>query len=159
MLTPETYALERSLVDKAEAAKRANWPDWRKGGVLPAAVVEHPDYRAVDNAMRGRVEQYELVHNTPESFVAYVGPQTREQRDATNWVACRSWTLTTWAGDPIGTIRLGSGWRVNSYVGTRMYQAYARVGGREFTGRTYGEGMAVVLRETAASKRRRASRV
>ncbi|HRP25356.1 hypothetical protein [Thauera sp.] len=148
MIDRETYERERALVDKAEAAKRANWPDWRKGGACPTAVIEHPDYKAVDNAMRGRVAQYEIVNNTPESFVAYVGKWGGTQ-------AAFGRDLTTWAGDVIGTVTLRTSWRVNSYVGSRMYQAYARVGGREFTGRTFGEGMAVVLRETAASKRAR----
>ena len=63
--------------------------------------------------------------------------------------------VTTWMGDVLGTCTLGTGWRVNSYVGSRMYQIHARIAGREYTGRGFGEGMAVVLRETAASKRKR----
>ncbi len=61
--------------------------------------------------------------------------------------------LTNWHGEILGTCYLGTGWRVNSYIGSRMYQVYATINGREYTGRSFGEGMSVVLRETAASKR------
>jgi hypothetical protein len=162
MLTPEQYALERTLVDKADATMCELWADHAKGGAIPLEVFTHPDYWAVDNAMRGRVEQYELLTNTPETFVAYVGKPAEwgsESERARGYDmggnATRGHTLTTCTGDVLGTVRLGSGWRVKSFVGSRMYQAYAHVNGREFTGRTFGEGMSVVLRETAASKRRR----
>ena len=151
MIDDETYARERAIVDKSEATMRALWPAWEKGGVVPEAVTAHPDYRAVDNAMRSRVAQYELLTNTPESFVAYVGDELKYGRVS---------RVTTWMGDMLGTCVPTSSWRVyNSAYGSRMYQVTARVGGREFTGRTFGQGMSVVLRETAASKRRRASKV
>jgi len=144
----ETYARESAAVDRAESTMRRLWPGHARGGAIPAEVTAHPDYLAVDNAMRGRVEQYELLHNTPDEFVAYVGGKVNDFHYNTH-------ELTTWTGDRIGTVRLGSGWRVNSYMGTRMYQAHATVNNRQFTGRTFGAGMAVVLRETAASKRKR----
>jgi hypothetical protein len=157
MITPEEYAVERALVDKAEAIKRALWEGWERGGMVPEVVTSHPDYRAINNVMRGRVEQYELLTNTPESFVAYVGRDRRDGMGIDRAVGSGH-DLTTWAGDVVGTIRLGSGWRVRSVMGSRMYQAYARVNGRDFTGRTFGEGTSVVLRETAASKRRHAAK-
>lgn len=86
--------------------------------------------------------------------VFYVAPASKQARDATNAAACRRHALTTWAGVRIGEVCLSTSWPVGSYVGPRMYQAYATVGGREFTGRTFGEGLALSLRETAASKRR-----
>jgi hypothetical protein len=153
MLTPETYAIERAAVDKADETMRRMAPDVaNRGGYLPVEISRHPDYAAVDNAMRGRVNQYELLNDTPESFVAYVG-KLHARTDSAYGLGSRD--LTTWTGDVIGTVTLGAGWRVQSYIGSRMFQAYARVNGREFTGRTFGEGMLVSLRETAASKRRR----
>lgn len=155
MIDAATCAIERAICDKAQAyaaqfVQRNGWT------VLTAEQAAHPDYAACDNAMRGRVEQYELLTATPERFVAYIAAeQTREQVDATNYVACRRWHITTWAGDVLGTVVLGSGWRVNSCFGPRMYQATAWVNGREFTGRTFGAGMCISLRETAASKRKR----
>lgn len=51
---------------------------------------------------------------------------------------------------------LSTSWRVNSYIGTHMFQIYARVEGRDYTGRGFGEGMCVNLRETAESARKNA---
>ena len=85
---------------------------------------------------------------TPERIVAYVGPiiggrgfegrlgsepPYRELRD--------------WHGAKLGTIRLTKSWRVRSYVGSRMYQAYATVDGVLYTGRTFGEGMSFTGRK------------
>lgn len=142
MIDAATYAAERAICDKAEAYARATMlRNGKQTCYLTAEEAKHPDYAACDNAMRGRVEQYELRTNTPERFGAYVSSDGK--------------SFTTWTGDVLGSCYLGSGWRVNSYVGSRMYQATAWVNGREFTGRTFGAGMCVSLRETAASKRKR----
>ena len=59
-------------------------------------------------------------------------------------------TLTDWHGKRIGTIRLTTSWRTpNSYVGSRMYQAYATVNGVHYTGRTRGENMCFVGKQCA----------
>ena len=61
--------------------------------------------------------------------------------------------LTDWHGNKIGTCYLSTSWQVNSYIGSRMSQIYAWANGKEYTGRGFGEGMAVVLRETAHSRK------
>lgn len=143
-----TYERERALVDAADTVFRRRAPDvWRKGGTIPESVTSSPERQAVDNAMRGRVEQFDILTNPPAALVVYVGDRV-EGNPSRRW-------LTTWTGDRVGTCYLGSGWRVNSFVGDRMYQAHARIAGRDYTGRTFGDGMSVVLRETAESKRRR----
>lgn len=66
--------------------------------------------------------------------------------------------LTDWHGNVIGHVALDTGWRVNSAYGSHMYQAYATLSdqpGRTYTGRTWGKGMSVCLRETAKSKAKR----
>lgn len=63
--------------------------------------------------------------------------------------------LETWDGRQIGTCYLSSSWRVHSYIGDRMYQIYARIDGRDYTGRGFGETMAVVLRPCATKRRAR----
>lgn len=60
--------------------------------------------------------------------------------------------LTDWHGKVIGTCYLSSSWRVRSYIGTYMHQIYARVDGVDYTGRGFGEGMAVNLRECAKAR-------
>lgn len=152
MIDRETYLRERAICDKADAYWKAHATYARSGASsMSAKLADHPDLRACNNAMRGRVEQYELLTDTPERFVAYVG-KLLARTDSAYGLGHRD--LTTWTGDVLGTVQLGCGWRVDSYIGSRMYQAYATVNGREFTGRTFGEGTSIVLRETAASKRK-----
>lgn len=69
---------------------------------------------------------------TPDHVIGYVG----ESRDgvSVNW-------LTDWHGNVIGTVRLGKGWRINSYITDRMYHAHAIVKGAHYNGRTAGKGM------------------
>lgn len=56
-------------------------------------------------------------------------------------------TLTDWHGKPIGTCYFNKGWKVRSCIGDRMYQIYATVDGVHYTGRGFGKGMCVNLRE------------
>ena len=147
VLDLETYKLERAICDKANAYMEKVMCEGgtvRKRNHLTVTECAHPDYEACSNEMRGRVEQFELLTDTPECFGAYLG----------NPEAGR-FPVQVWTGHAIGKARKGSSWRVNSHWGSHMHQFYAVVQGREFTGRGFGEGMVIVLRETAASKRKR----
>lgn len=55
-------------------------------------------------------------------------------------------TITTWPGTVVGRYDVVSSWRVNSYTSTRRYSIRARVRGRLYHGRTFGEGMVVSLK-------------
>lgn len=147
-LTHAQYTIERAICDKAAAYADSVMAGKRH--YLTAEEAQHPDYSACDNDMRGRVEQFEILTTPPESFVAYMG---KADTQSTNYAACRPWPVTTWTGHKLGFAYCGAKWRVNSYLGSHMHQFTARVAGREYTGRGLGEGMAVVFRETAASKR------
>ena len=153
MLTAEQYQVERAICDKAQAFWKAN-ATYSKGGwsSLSPELAAHSDYAACNNEMRGRVEQFEILRDMPEKFVAYVVKQDPATRNATT----RDHAIAVWTGDILGSCYLGAGWRVDSYIGSRMYQATAWINGREYTGRTFGNGMCISLRETAASKRKRA---
>lgn len=149
----DTYVREKEICDKADAYWKANADYDRSGASLMSAEkAQHPDYAACDNAMRSRVEQYEILNDPPSRLVAYVGDPNRDGmgRDRVVGQTC---PITTWAGDLIGFATVRSSWRVRSFIGTHMHQYYARVAGREYTGRGFGVGMSVMLRETAASKR------
>ena len=146
-ISPAQYERERAICDKAAAYWQANATFARSGASsMSRELASHPDYAACDNAMRGRVEQYEILRDLPETICAYIG--TREGG---------SYPVTTWAGDVLGYATKGATWRVAGYVGTHMSMFYARIGGREYAGRGYGEGMYITLRETAASKRAKAA--
>jgi hypothetical protein len=47
---------------------------------------------------------------------------------------------------PIGTWRSVSAWRVNSWIGSHMHQIEAVIDGVTYTGRGFGEGMALTGR-------------
>lgn len=81
-----------------------------------------------------------------EEAVAYVGKKLGDGMGVERFGDTSRRELTSWTGEKIGTCAIGKGWRVNSYIGSRMYQIYATVKGVEYTGRGFGEGMAVVLR-------------
>jgi hypothetical protein len=50
--------------------------------------------------------------------------------------------MCDWHGKDLGPCRVVSSWRVQSYVGTRMYQIEAVIDGIAYTGRGFGTGMA-----------------
>jgi hypothetical protein len=51
--------------------------------------------------------------------------------------------LGDWHGNPLGTWRVLSSWRVNSWIGSTMYSIEARVNGVRYVGRGFGEGMSL----------------
>lgn len=141
------YRRERKLIDALNA-----WLGDRNSyhpSELPRRL------RQVDNAMRSRVERFELYRDKPEKIVAYIGQPNRNGMGLDR-VFGQSYPVTVWTGEPIGFATLGTSWRkYGSHWGTHMHQFYARIDDREYTGRNMGAGMAIVLRETAESKRAR----
>lgn len=49
--------------------------------------------------------------------------------------------MQTWDGQPMGTARIVSMWRVWSWAGSHMCQIEATIGGKRYTGRGFGSGM------------------
>lgn len=88
---------------------------------------------------------------TPHRIVAYIGKDRRDGMGIDREVGSGR-DLTDWHGNVIGTVRLTSSWRVNSFLGPRMYQAYAKVDGVWYTGRTFGEGMSFAGKRCAKQK-------
>lgn len=137
------YARESRLIARdAQWSRRYLQPNgWT---VIPANAKRPAAIASVDNAMRSRVERYRIFTESPDIIGAYIGTPCRNG----------GYPVTVWTGEPIGNATLGSKWRVNSYVGSHMCQFYARINGREYTGRGFGEGMCITLRETAESRRK-----
>lgn len=153
-LTAERYEVERAICDKAAAyARRVMAARGPRCNYITKEEAEHPDYAACDNAMRGRVEQFELLRDLPERLSAYIGNREPNGMGVEREVG-RSFPVTVWTGIQIGNCTLAehSG---RGRFRPRVFQCYARIGGREYTGRTEGVGMYVNLKETAASKRNR----
>ena len=134
--SPEQYAVVRALCDKAEAyrtriAGARNW--------ISAEEASHLDYAAVDNAMRGRVEKFELMRDKPDRFTAYLGARDADGRHV----------ITTWTGDIIGCGRVNSkGPRRGN--GERQHYGQATACGRSYAFQGPGEGMYCRLRALKA---------
>ena len=92
-----------------------------------------------------------------DTIVAYVGKPIGDGLGLDRFGSRSRRVLTDWYGNQIGFCFSRKSWPVRSYIGSRMYQFYATIGGREYTGRSFGEGMSIVLRETADSKRKAAA--
>jgi hypothetical protein len=84
-----------------------------------------------------------------DQIVGYVGKTLGDGMAVARHGATSRRELTDFPGNKIGTCYFSSSWKVNSFIGPRMYQIYATVDGKTYTGRGFGEGMAVVLRLTA----------
>lgn len=84
-----------------------------------------------------------------QRIVAYVGKPLGDGMGCDRSGPTSQRALTDWHGRQIGTIMLGKGWRIRSYLSDRMYQGYARVNGVTYTGRTLGEGLAFTGRRCA----------
>lgn len=129
--------------------------------VIPADRKPRGIAATVDNAMRSRVERYRIFTNPPESLVAYIGDRAPNGMGIDREFG-RTYPLTVWTGESIGYATLATSWRVNSAYGSTMHQIYAWIRGadrieREYTGRGFGVGMSVSLRETANSRRQNAA--
>lgn len=130
--TETDYRRERAICDKAmQYAERFK----QKNGwiVIPAEDAKHPDYAACDNAMRGRVEQFELLRDLPDRFSAYLSSDCSK--------------VTTWAGDTLGQAWiLSSRPAGGSVYSCRYYYGRARIGGKLYSWQGYGDGMLCRLR-------------
>lgn len=91
---------------------------------------------------------------TQAAIVAYVGETVGDGMGVDRSGDTSRRFLTDWHGNKIGRCNLYISWPVRSCIGNRMYQIYATIGDKVYTGRGFGAGMSVVLRETAASKRK-----
>ena len=136
-LTNAAYVVERAICDKAN--KYRNDITLGKRNYLTAIEAKHKDYKDCTNAMRGRVEQYEILNGKYDYFVAYLNDD---------------YAATTWTGDLLSHDSVCTGeWSINSYLSNTMSQHTFKIGKREYTGRGLGKGMSIILRETAKSKR------
>ena len=117
----ETYQQERALLNKAQAY----WDSVQKHNSITAAQAKHPDYTAVDNDMKSRVETWEFQHELPDKYFAYCDVQSTRI------------LITTWMGQI-----LADGYRTGEYrsnFGDRRITFRVRVTGSNvwYTGTAY----------------------
>lgn len=129
------YQRERAIVDKAQAYWNAN-AEYSRGGWsrMSAEKCAHPDYAACDNAVRGRVEAFELQRDKPDVFTAYISSDGQ--------------SATTWPGDVIGRAECTGNYRGRNY--SRVFCWRVTAFGREYYGRNSGRGMVINLRARKA---------
>lgn len=143
--SPEQYKRERRAIAAYE-----KWAEqYRQRNGKPRGIAA-----TVDNAMRSRVERFQIFTESPSELCAYIGNNEPNGIGIDRQLG-RSYPVTVWTGEPIGRATIGSKWPVRSHYGSHMFQIYARINGREYTGRGFGVGCIVRLRETAESKRSR----
>jgi hypothetical protein len=132
MIDAATYERERAICDKAQAYARATMATrGPKCCYITAEEALHPDYAACDNAMRGRVEQYEVLRDMPDRFCAYAG----------------AGRVQTGAGDDLGALHWTSSRRIGGYVSSRYYYGRAIIGGVHYSAQGHGKGMYLILRK------------
>lgn len=115
----------------------------------------------VDNALRSRIERFELFTNPPEKFTAYIGDSAPNGCGIDKEYG-RTYPLTVWTGDKLGYCTIYKIRRMNSAYGSWQYQVNAWITGadgieRQYIGRSFGVGMMVKLRQSAESKRKLAA--
>lgn len=132
------YLRERAICDKAAAY--AEQFKQRNGWIaIPADAAKHPDYAACDNAMRGRVQQFEILRDMPEKFTAYL------ENDKPDSVGSRL-AVTCWPGDPLGYAIVHSIARRRGWTSDRQRYGRAWINGREYAWQGPGAGMYALFR-------------
>lgn len=143
MLTQEQYEIERAAVDKAAAYWNAHATKSKSGWQsLSKELAAHPDYAAVDNAMRGRVEKFEIIRDKPEKLFAYASFHEREiasrysdiKRTGKPQVGDQA-RVTVWTGDQLGLGRVNKVYRSN--LGDWRASIRVVIGGATYSGTAY----------------------
>ena len=134
--TTEDHVRERAICDRA-AAYAQQFRQKNGWIVIPAEAAKHPEYAACDNAMRGRVERYELLRDLPDRFIAYFTAPGGVGR------------VTTWPGDELGKAWItGTAPARGHYAARTDRRHYGRavIRGKHYAWTGAGEGMACRLR-------------
>ena len=132
--TETEYQRERAICDKANDYWKANATHGRNGSSMSADLAAHPDYATCTNAMRGRVEQFEILRDLPEKFTAYLASDCPDMPG--NNIA-----VQVWAGDILGRAWVYSIGKRRGMTGDRQRYGRARIGGKLYTWQGPGAGM------------------
>jgi hypothetical protein len=132
------YQRERAICDKtmAYAEKFRQKNGWI---VISEEDALHPDYAACDNAMRGRVEQFEILRDLPEKFSAYLESGADDN-------AGSNLAVIVWTGDILGRAWVYTVGKRQSMSGDRQRYGRARIGGKLYAWQGPGAGMYAIFR-------------
>lgn len=132
--TESDYLRDRAICDKANAYWQANASHSRSGSSMSAELAANPDYAACTNAIRGRVEQFEILRDLPEKFTAYLA-STGADMPGNNL------PVTVWSGDVLGTAWVYTIGKRRNMCGDRQRYGRARIGGKIYAWQGPGAGM------------------
>lgn len=134
---PAQYRKERALVDAewqwtkaamAENGPRANYVSAEQSKRKPKRLQQ------VDNEMRGRVEQFELLRDLPDRFTAYLESDKPDGEGSRLAVTC-------WPGNPLGFAVVHTVARRRSWVSDAQRYGRAWINGRQYAWQGPGAGM------------------
>lgn len=140
--TPAQYRRERALCDAdrqwskaamAENGPRANFITAEQSKRKPKRLQQ------VDNAMRGRVEQFELLRDLPDSFCAYL------ENGKPDGIGARL-AVTCWPGDALGHAVVYTVAKRGNQWGERQRYGRATIGGKIYRWQGQGAGMYATFR-------------
>lgn len=137
--TQADYENERAICDKANAYWQANATHGKFGSSMSAELCAHPDYAACDNAMRGRIEAFELLRDLPDRFCAYLESNKPDGAGARLNVTC-------WPGNVLGQACIHTVAKRGNGHGERQRYGRARIGGKLYSYRGQGSGMYAYFR-------------
>lgn len=132
--TQSDYSRERAICDTANAYWQAHATHGKRGSSMTAELAAAPEYAACDNAMRGRVEQFELLRDLPDRFCAYLESGKSDGAGA-------RLNVTVWTGESIGQAWVYTIARRGNQWGEKQRFGRARIGGKLYAWRGAGAGM------------------
>lgn len=139
--TQAQYETERAICDKAHAYAIATMAKRGKHcNYLTAEESSHPDYAACNNDMRGRVEQFELLRDMPDSFCAYL------ESGAPDGLGCRL-KVTVWTGLELGVATVHTIAKRGNSWGERQRYGRAMINGVAYRWQGQGAGMYAIFKK------------
>lgn len=141
--TQADYERERAIIDRASAyAEKVmrEGRETRQRNWLSKDEAAAPEYAACNNAMRGRVEQFEILRDLPERFSAYL------EYGVADGIATRL-NVQTWQGDKLGIATVSSVGRPHWRFGHQQRYSRAIIGGKEYSWQGQGAGMVAHFRK------------
>lgn len=142
--TIEQYEIERAICDAAHDYARATMATRGRGcNYLTAEESKAPVYAACDNAMRGRVEQFEIMRDMPETFCAYL------ENGKPDSIGARL-SVTVWTGDSLGVATVRTVAKRGNQWGERQRYGRAVINGAAYKWQGPGAGMYATFKRLKA---------
>ena len=138
--TQSDYEREHAICDAAAEYARATMAKrGKRCNYMTAEEAAAPVYAACNNAMRGRVEHYELLRDLPDNFYAYLESSKPDGIGARLAVTC-------WPGNPLGIATVHTVAKRGNQWGDRQRYGRATIGGRVYRWQGQGAGMCASFR-------------